>query len=172
MINKVLHISTVGFALVLGFLSAGCHSTDKNSYSIKNGVYYNNATGKTYNGFLIEKMYNNTVQIQITNGIKQGWFKAFNANNKMIIKGWLVKNKNEGNWTYYYPDGTVESEGNFLNDLPDGVWKWYYDNGKVKEVCRFVMGKRMGDGLLYNEDGKLVDKNTFLKGKDLKTKNI
>lgn len=48
---------------------------------------------------------------------------------------------------FYYGDGTVSSEGNFLNGKPVGYWKTYYPNGNLKSE-----GNRLSDAL----DGKWI----------------
>jgi antitoxin component YwqK of YwqJK toxin-antitoxin module len=44
----------------------------------------------------------------------------------------------------YYDDGTLQSEGQMLNNLPTGVWKYYTPNGQLNQVGEYVQGKRNG----------------------------
>jgi len=44
----------------------------------------------------------------------------------------------------YYDNGTIQSEGNMKNGLPDGIWKYYDPFGKLNHVGEYVLGKRDG----------------------------
>jgi len=40
---------------------------------------------------------------------------------------------NEGEWRYYYPNGTLESIGNYKNSKAQGKWTYYYSNWRNQE---------------------------------------
>lgn len=163
----VIIISTVSFiALVLfiGIVSQNNSNMQKNDWFIQNGIYYNAINSKPYNGFITQKALNKTVVTEINNGEKIGWFKVFNDNNSLEMKGKLVKNMNQGKWTYYHSNGNIQSVGYFDNDVPVGKWIWYYDNAKIKEICTFYNGVRNGECLRFNKDGKIVDKRFYSNG--------
>jgi antitoxin component YwqK of YwqJK toxin-antitoxin module len=42
----------------------------------------------------------------------------------------------------FYDNGTLQSEGNMKNGLPDGVWKYYDPYGKLNQYGVYVLGKR------------------------------
>ncbi|NVK65259.1 MAG: hypothetical protein HWE22_11770 [Flavobacteriales bacterium] len=42
----------------------------------------------------------------------------------------------------FYDNGTLQSEGNMKNGLPDGVWKYYDPFGKLNQYGVYVLGKR------------------------------
>ena len=63
---------------------------------------------------------------------------------------------NIGEWNYYYPNGQLESKGNFKNDLPEGKWTWYYYNGNLKESGTFLGGLKTGRWYKYNGEGSLI----------------
>jgi len=44
----------------------------------------------------------------------------------------------------FYDNGTLQSEGNMKNGLPDGVWKYYDPYGKLNQYGVYVLGKRNG----------------------------
>ena len=46
-----------------------------------------------------------------------------------MSEGMFNNNKEEGDWFYYWPEGTISIEGSFKNGLKDGVWK-IYDRGE------------------------------------------
>lgn len=42
----------------------------------------------------------------------------------------------------FYDNGTLQSEGNMKDGLPDGVWKYYDPFGKLNQYGVYVLGKR------------------------------
>lgn len=44
----------------------------------------------------------------------------------------------------HYDNGTIQSEGQMKNGLPDGVWKYYDPFGALNKVGVYTMGKRDG----------------------------
>ena len=61
--------------------------------------------------------------------------------------GPLNNEKQQGLWKFYYDNGNIEMEGNFLilplTDLPvvkHGIWRFYNKNGKLKEKINFKEG--------------------------------
>ncbi|MDG1331640.1 MAG: hypothetical protein P8P74_04875 [Crocinitomicaceae bacterium] len=42
----------------------------------------------------------------------------------------------------FYDNGTLQSEGNMKNGLPDGTWKYYDPYGKLNQYGVYVLGKR------------------------------
>ena len=90
-----------------------------------------------------------------------------------------VNSKKNGSYKSYYNDGTLKSEGPFLNGLYNGVWTYYYSNGNVQAKGSFISGDGTDvsetsglplngrDGLwkIYHDNGKLSQESYFLKGK-------
>ena len=58
--------------------------------------------------------------------------------------------KQQGLWKFYYNNGNIEMEGDFLilplTSLPvvkDGLWKYYHENGQLIEEKNFKEGVEM-----------------------------
>ena len=73
--------------------------------------------------------------------------------------------------TFFYPNGTISSEGNMQNGLPDGYWKTYYENGQLKSEGNRVELKLDGPWIFYNEKGFKKSMLTYVEdqknGKEL-----
>jgi antitoxin component YwqK of YwqJK toxin-antitoxin module len=70
-----------------------------------------------------------------------------------------VNGKDYGKWTFYFPNGTIETKGRF-NKLGKrtGKWKYYYENGQLKQVSKYSKkGERSGKWKKYNEQGDLIE---------------
>lgn len=96
----------------------------------------------------------------------------------------------------YYPNGTVESELTYINDILDGNAVWYYPNGNIKKEMNYNKGIMSSwvrefyeSGLLmveyfvqngiidgiyksYYKNGELKDLITYSGGKELQKKSF
>jgi TonB family protein len=57
----------------------------------------------------------------------------------------------------YYPDGSVQSEISYVNDILDGSAIWYYPNGQLKSEKNFSKGILEGWVKEYYESGSLKE---------------
>lgn len=54
---------------------------------------------------------------------------------------------------FFYPDGSISSEGNLRDGKPDGFWKTYYPNGKLKSIGRRTEFQLDSTWLFFDENG-------------------
>jgi antitoxin component YwqK of YwqJK toxin-antitoxin module len=121
--------------------------TDKDLiYSEDNSVPFTGKMQDTLDNKLI-------MEFNVVNGLKQGEFILLTMDGNFAVKGFMNKNKNDGNWKYYYENGQLECTGDFDNDKPTGKWIWFYKNGLTKCIGTFINGKPDGQWRKYNEDG-------------------
>lgn len=62
-----------------------------------------------------------------------------------------------GNVKSYYPNGTIESELSYVNDIMDGNSKWYYPNGNIKKEVNYNKGAVNSWIRNYYESGLLAE---------------
>jgi len=67
--------------------------------------------------------------------------------------------------TFFYPNGTISSEGNMRNGLPDGYWKTYFENGQLKSEGNRAEFKLDGSWIFYNEEGLKQSLLTYAEDK-------
>ena len=107
-----------------------------------------------FTGRMLDTLNNKLiVEFNVVDGLKQGEFILLTLDGTFAVKGFMNKNKNDGNWKYYYENGQLECTGDFDNDEPTGKWTWFYQNGLIKCEGIFINGKPDGQWLKYNEDG-------------------
>lgn len=70
--------------------------------------------------------------------------------------GAVVKNRQQGVWTYWYVNGEREAEGAWKEDKQNGPWQWWYDSGQVKQEGSYVEGKREGVWRFFHANGKIA----------------
>ena len=152
--------------VLMVFLSVSCISKkmDKDGFFIKNNIIYKNESNTPYTGVIKSKSEGKVFEYYVKDGLKDGEFKVAFENGKLIMKGDIVKDKNEGKWVYYYASGELETEGNFKYNKADSIWVWYFPSGKVKEKGTFVNGLREGNWKMYDEFGNVSMENEYKNG--------
>jgi len=80
------------------------------------------------------------------------------------IYGIIKDNRNIGEWKYFYPNGQLETTGNFNYDKPHGKWVWYYSNGSIKGTGTFLNGYKTGTWYRYNLEGRLLSITLYDEG--------
>lgn len=152
----------------------------KNEYDqagnlIFSGSYKNNvpvgihrkfdANGDVINSFI----YNNNGNL-LSEGIvdkdgkKEGKWKYFYENGKIKAEGNYVSNQEQGQWTFYYNNGNVEQKGEYKNGKYNGLWTWYYENNSVKKEENYYNGKEEGESIEYNDLGEIIAKGEYFEG--------
>ena len=82
-------------------------------------------------------------------GGAQCHFQHFIVGNKMG-EGLLDSlGRRNGDWKLYYADGTLKSEGKFVNGLKEGGWKFYYINGKSLQTGSYMNDLPTGEWKWY-----------------------
>jgi antitoxin component YwqK of YwqJK toxin-antitoxin module len=129
--------------------------TYKISSSIS-GLIYSEGTSTPFTGRMQDTIDNKMlVEFDVVDGIKQGEFVMSTLDGNFAIIGHMKKNKNDGNWKYFYNNGQLECSGDFNNDHPVGKWIWFYENGSLKCEGTYINGKAEGKWTKYNIDGTL-----------------
>lgn len=102
-----------------------------------------------------------------------------------LIKGWLVpseqtlyydngekkaegkvkNDKEQGEWTYWYESGQVESVQLYENGELNGPAKWYFPDGKLKKEGGYENGLGQGDWTFYYPNGQVLSKGKYFHNK-------
>lgn len=146
-------------ALVISFSCSKKSSDSKLSAPLvlRDGILFKDSLSTVpYSGRHKSKMLDQTIEYEVTNGIKNGDFIVYYSNGKVQMQGKMIDNKNTGQWKYYRVDGSLETEGVFENDVPAGIWNWFYPNGIIAETGVFNNGKRNGEWKNFDTSGKLI----------------
>jgi len=82
--------------------------------------------------------------------------------------------KLNGYQKFFYPKGTISSEGIMINGNPDGYWKSYFENGKLKSEGNRKHFELDSTWKFFNEDGKLILEVEYKNGRKngIKTTNL
>lgn len=155
-------------ALIFSF-SCSKKSTDSKISAplvLRDGILFKDSLSTTpYSGRHKSRMLDQTIEYEVTDGIRNGDFIIYYPNGKVQMLGKMLDNKNTGMWKYYRVDGSLETEGAFENDLPVGLWNWFYPNGIIAETGMFNDGKRNGEWKNFDTSGTLISIVKYEKDK-------
>ncbi|MFI5236926.1 MAG: toxin-antitoxin system YwqK family antitoxin [Ignavibacteriales bacterium] len=163
-----LTVLFIASAIIITPLLSRETKDDGSSHIVLNdGLIYMQGENSPYNGRVLDTLENKIIQYDVVNGLKHGEFIISTLNGKFNVCGFLEKNKNVGNWKYYYENGTLESTGSFKDDKANGKWTWYYQNGSVKSEGVFILGLREGKWINFDEQGFPISIIHYLRGETI-----
>lgn len=71
------------------------------------------------------------------------------------------QNRRQGEWSYWYPDGKLWSQGEYLNGKRDGKSTVWYENGQKRYQGVYLNDSTIGKWQFWDEQGKLIKEVTF-----------
>ncbi|WP_428740531.1 toxin-antitoxin system YwqK family antitoxin [Tenacibaculum sp.] len=89
----------------------------------------------------------------------------FTPKGKVKTKGWTIGKNRVGKWTYYFADGKLFSEEEYVDGKLDGVLKNYYRNGNLTEETNYKGGQKNGLSKIFTESGILIEEVYYVDGK-------
>jgi antitoxin component YwqK of YwqJK toxin-antitoxin module len=98
-------------------------------------------------------------------GRKQGPWKHFYPNGTLKAKGSYKDDLKIAEWKYFYPEAEkVEQIGSYFRGEPDGEWLWYFEDGSNWRVENFYQGKEEGKSIEYNDTGAVIAEGNYVDG--------
>jgi len=119
-------------------------------------------------GLCIEYAENGDILVkgEYIDGLKEDLW--INNVGEHVENGYYKFGQREGRWEYYYANGKLKFEGNFLQGKEDGKHKWYYSNGKLKEEKYYIYGSREKIWKYFDEEGNLFLTILYRNNKEIK----
>ncbi len=164
------------------YFDADWKSTVKNS-----AVYYKKATFNEYGKIdgVFKDYYMSSGKIQnkgeYINGKKDSYSVWYYENGKkkeigeyvdhqyVISKAWnkdgtCILKKGTGFRQYFFYNGVIKSEGNYLKGYKEGKWIYYFNNGKINSQEFFKYGIKDGPQVYLNIMGDTASLEIFSRG--------
>jgi len=92
--------------------------------------------------------------------------KFFYPNGSISSEGFLKNGKPDGYWKTYYPNGKIKSEGKRTNFIIDSTWIFYDENGDTIEKINYYLGQKNGFYFKY-----YTKPHNIIKSKELYVNN-
>src|ERR1044071_10033448 len=90
------------------------------------------------------------VDYYINGKVQMTGYYAINDPLKLMQES-LERAEKQGIFKYYYPDGTLKAQEEYLNDKPHGKWASYNEKGQQLDKTEWNNGEKAGDWTLYYE---------------------
>ena len=97
-------------------------------------------------------------------GRKQGAWKDYFPDGKIMAEGQYKDNYRTGKWNFYRENGRLEQTGDYNLGWPHGLWVWYYEDGSVLREEEFFNGKEDGKLVEYARNGSVITKGDYVDG--------
>ncbi len=117
-------------------LSDTCQKTYK-----LGSVYYKTGTKTPFTGILYGKYSNGNYQTkqEYVNGIGNGKWVDYSPEGIKECEGTYKDNRVEGPVRFFYENGNVKSEGQYLHwKNPIGIWKYYDKKGNLVHTMTYT----------------------------------
>lgn len=86
-------------------------------------------------------------------------------NGSVLSQGTYLNGKENGLWTYYHENGEKLLLAHYAAGIEKGAWLWYYDTGVLMRKGYYTNGLFDSTWLNYNEAGILVDSSNYVLGR-------
>lgn len=90
------------------------------------------------------------------------WIEYYETG-ELYLKINYTEGKKNGKATYFFKDGTISQQGEFINDEQEGVWKSFDKNNNLKSETTFSKGKYHGEAKFY-ANGIVVNSGEYANG--------
>ena len=65
---------------------------------------------------------------------------------KFYVNGQPIYQMSGDKLIYYYKNGKIKAEGQFINNLMEGEWIFYRETGQLWQIANFKNSKKTEDG--------------------------
>lgn len=131
----------------------------------KNGVFREYDTeGKLINSYTYKMDTLTAEGIVDESGLYQGNWKYYYSDGTLKAEGKYDHSLKEEEWKYYHPNGISEEKGKYVKGKPHGIWKWYHINGKLHREEGFRYGREDGIIIEYDTLENVLTKGEFSEG--------
>ena len=87
--------------------------------------------------------------------------KSFYDTGILLMEGPIANGQREGNWTSYFPDGKVQSTGDYKEGIRFGKSMVYHENGRLWMDGYYTNNHKCGEWIFYDEQGYELERRDF-----------
>ena len=123
-----MKIKVLASLVILGVLM-GCKNETCTNLVFKNGVTYQD--GEVYSG--------------VCNTYREGHLRSTQE---------YLDGLDHGEWTFYFSNGQIQTQGTFEKGKRIGIWSYFYENGQLSQEAHYKDG-RQNKNIKYSQDGSV-----------------
>lgn len=121
--------------------------------------------------FIVILFFSNVLFSQ-TDIVENGYNKFYYPNGSLQSEGYLKDGKPEGYWKNYYPTGVLKSEGNRKNHQLDSTWVFYTITGDTSTIITYLIGKKNGYAYEFYTKPEIPSNIGHIRSKELFVNNL
>ncbi len=93
-----------------------------------------------------------------------GTFVDFDGKLQLTSMRTYQEGNPQGKWQWWHSDGSLNTEGVFVDGQKDGTWLWYYPNGQKFAETNFENGALVGRESHWSSAGDLITTGEYRDG--------
>ena len=102
---------------------------------------------------------------KIEDGLREGvWKFYFEGTGIVSQESEYSSGAMTGTQNSYYQNGMLFCSGSMLNDQQDGQWNWYYEDGTPMSLVNFNEGQKYGKQIFWDEFGEKTKEEYYEDG--------
>jgi antitoxin component YwqK of YwqJK toxin-antitoxin module len=86
--------------------------------------------------------------------VADGFYREYYPNGQKFVDGQYKDGRQDGDWTYWHENGTLNRKLTYKDGLPDGSWDVHRADGSLMVTRSFKLGRRDGTWTYYDDTGK------------------
>jgi antitoxin component YwqK of YwqJK toxin-antitoxin module len=86
--------------------------------------------------------------------VADGFYHEYYPNGQKFVDGQYKSGRQDGEWTYWHENGTLNRKVTYKDGQPDGSWEVHRADGSLAASRGFKQGKRDGTWTIYDDTGK------------------
>lgn len=122
------------------------------------------AKGNIVGAFIYDNETKSGEGLLDTLGRKQGLWKWFYPDGSVRSQGTYKDGKKDGEWTYFFTTGKAEQKGTYKDDVYIGNWKWFFADGRVHREEQYRKGREEGHFVEYDSLGNVLTEGDYIDG--------
>jgi len=108
-------------------------------------------------------------KVQITQEIKKGALHEYKQyyflDGSIAMQGEFIDFKKENWWEEFHAAGKVKSRGSYANDLKQGEWLYYFENSGLQSIGSFDNDQMTGWWKHFNNRNQIISEGNYFPGK-------
>ena len=147
------------------YMDDGSRQTGSYFEGVAHGIFRTyDAEGNLVAGALFEKGERVAEGITDRDGLRTGFWRFFDAEDRCIAEGNYERGLRQGEWKYFDELGVCIQRGQFRDDLFHGEWVWFYPSKNLHRREHYRKGKEDGTFEEWDENGHLLLQGEYVDG--------
>jgi antitoxin component YwqK of YwqJK toxin-antitoxin module/peroxiredoxin len=97
--------------------------------------------------------------------LQQGEWSFWHPNGQLEARGGYVSDERDGPWTHWYEDGTLRMRGEYRGERQEGLWEFWHPNGQPSCRGEYRVGREQGEWTFWHTNGAVRQRGCFDAGR-------